>query len=173
MQATDDGLSVQELIETIKQAIKTANLSSTDLDRELRVASVRLTLNAVATRSLGGGLDFRIPFIGMPVKLGNKMTKQDTHTIRISLVPPDLIDRPELRGGDVESVLVDAINTIRAAVASAATGEDPFTLIDSSVDISFGVTATGAISLGVDGGLTNETTHTLTLGLAPMSRSLV
>lgn len=167
MHVTEDGVPIQELIETIKQAIKTANLSSTDLDRDLRVGSVRLTLNAVATRSLGGGLDFRIPFIGMQVKVNGKLTKQDTHRIDISLVPPDLKSRPELRDGDLGSVFADAINTIRTAVASAATGDDPFTLTASVVNISFAVTAEGGISLGADGGLTNELTHTLTLGLVP------
>jgi hypothetical protein len=76
VQVTDGSVPIQELIETIKQAIKTANVSSTDLDRDLRVGSVKLTLNAVATQSLGGSLDFRIPVIGMQVKLGSKLTKK-------------------------------------------------------------------------------------------------
>ena len=97
---------------------------------------MQLTLNAVATRSLGGGLDFRIPFIGMQVKVNGKLTKQDTHRIDISLVPPDLESRPELRDGDLGSVFADAINTIRTAVGSAATGDDPFTLTASVVNIS-------------------------------------
>jgi hypothetical protein len=167
VRVTEDGVPIQELIETIKQAIKTASVSSSDVDRDLRVGSVRIILNAVATRSLGGGVDFRIPFIGMPVKFGGKLTRQDTHEIDISLVPPDLKFRPELRDGDLGSVFVDAINTVRAAVASAAGGDDPFTLTDSKVDISFAVTAEGGISLGVDGGLASELTHTLTLGLVP------
>jgi Trypsin-co-occurring domain 2 len=167
MHVTEDGVPIEELIDTIKQAIKTASVSSTDLDRDLQVCSVQLTLNAVAIRSLGGGLDFRIPFIGMPVKLGSKITKQDTHAIDISLIPPDLKGRPELRDSDIESVFVDAITTIRTAVASAATGDDPFILTQSSVNISFAITAEGTISLGVDGGLSNELTHTLTLGLVP------
>lgn len=165
MHVTKDGVPIEELIDTIKQAIKTASVSSTDLDRDLQVRSVQLTLNAVAIRSLGGGLDFRIPFIGMPVKLGSKITKQDTHAIDISLIPPDLKGRPELRDSDIESVFVDAITTIRTAVASAATGDDPFILTQSSVNISFAITAEGTISLGVDGGLSNELTHKLTLGL--------
>lgn len=165
MRVSEDGVPIPELIETIKQAIKTANVSNTDLDRDLRVGSVQLTLNAVATRSLGGAIDFRIPFIGMQVKLGSQLTKQDTHRIDINLVPPDLKERPELRDGDLGSVFVEAINTIRAAVASAAPGDDPFTLTESSVNISFAVTAEGTISLGVGGELTNELTHTLALGL--------
>jgi len=167
MNVTEDGVPIQELIETIKQAIKTANISSIDLDRDLRVGSVQLTLNVVAIHSLGGGLDFRIPFIGMQVKVGSKLTKKDTHRIDISMVPPDLTDRPEVRDVDFGSVFVEAINTIRKAVTCAATGDDPFTLTESSVNISFGVTAEGTISLGVDGGLTNELTHTLKLGLMP------
>ena len=62
---------------------------------------------------------------------------------------------------------MDAIKTIRTAVASAATGDDPFTLTESAVNISFAVTAEGIISLGVDGGLTAGLTRTLTLCLVP------
>lgn len=52
---SEDGVPIPELIETIKQAIKIANVSSTDVDRDLRVGSVQLILNAVAVRSLGSG----------------------------------------------------------------------------------------------------------------------
>lgn len=166
VRVTEEGVPIQELIEAVKQAIRMANVSSTDLNRDLRVGSVQLVLNVLAVRSLGGSLDFCIPFIGMPVKVGGKVSRQDTHRIDINLVPPDLNDRPELRDG-VESVLADAISTIRTAVASAAAGDDPFTLTESSVKISFAVTSEGNISLGVDGGLANELTHTLTVSLVP------
>lgn len=165
MRVTEEGVPIPDLIQSIKQAIKTASISSTDADRDLRVGSVHLTLHAVATRSLGGGLDFCIPFIGMAVRLGGKLTRQNTQRIDIGLVPPDLANGPEVREGAIESVLADAISTIRATVAGAAAGDDPFTLTDSSVEISFAVTAEGIISLGVDGSLANELTHTLTLNL--------
>jgi hypothetical protein len=165
MNVSDDGVPIPELIKAIKQSIKIANVSNADTDRDLRVASVQLVLHAVATRSLGGSVDFRIPFIGMPVKVGGKLTKQDTHRIEINLVPPDLKDREELRESALESVFVDAITTIRAAIAAAEFGDDPFMLIGSSVIISFAVTAEGNISLGLDGGLDSELTHTLTLEL--------
>ncbi len=164
---TDEGVPVQELIATIKQAIRTAGVSSTDTGRDVRVASVRLVLNVMATRSLGGGVDFRIPVIGMPISIGGKVTTQDTHRIEIGLVPPDLAAQPEPREAGLGSVLADAIGTIRAAVASAATGDDPFVLTESRVDLSFAVTAAGTISLGVDGSLAHELTHTLCLTLVP------
>jgi hypothetical protein len=46
---------------------------------------------------------------------------------------------------------VEAIETIRAAVASAAGGDDPFVLNESTITISFAVTAEGTISIGVNG----------------------
>jgi len=166
MQVTEDGVPVQELIAAVKDAIKTANVSSTNADRDLRVGSVRLVLHTIATRSSGGGLSFTVPFIGMQFKLGGKITRHDTHEVEISLVPPPADgETEEVRG--IEEVLVEAVETIRAAVASAAGGDDPFILQDSSVTIEFGVTAEGYISIGVDGSLSDELTHTLVLGLVP------
>lgn len=166
MRVTDDGVPVQDLVAAIKEAIKTANVSSTDADRDLRVGSVRLVLHTIATRSSGGSISFTVPFIGMEFKLGGKVTRRDTHEVEINLVPPPG-DQPELRDGSLELVLVEAIETIRAAVASAAGGDDPFILEDSSVTIAFAVTSEGSISIGVDGSLSEELTHTLVLGLVP------
>ena len=50
-----------------------------------------------------------------------------------------------------------------------AEGEDPWVLLASTIDISFAITQTGTISLGVDGELSDEVTQTLRLGLAPGS----
>jgi len=171
VRVTEEGVPIQDLIQSVKHAIQDANISSADADRDLRVGSVHLILHAVATRSLGGRVEFCIPFIGMTVKLGKKVTTQDTHRIEIGLAPPDVASGREVREGDIDSVLADAISTIRTTVASAAEEPDPFTLTDSCVEISFAVTAEGAISLGVDGGLTDELTHTLTLKLTPVRRT--
>jgi hypothetical protein len=60
-----------------------------------------------------------------------------------------------------------AIETVRAAVASAAGGDDPFVLNDSTITISFAVTAEGTISIGVNGSLREELTHALVVSLVP------
>lgn len=167
MKVTDQGVAVPDVISDVKNAIREASVSAADENRDLRVSSVRLTLHALATRSIGGGLDFRIPFIGMPVKVGTKVTRSDTHKIEISLAPPAEPAGEEVREATLDTALVDAIETIRAAVASAAGGDDPFVLDDATITLSFVVTGEGEISIGVDGGLSNELTHTLTLGLKP------
>ena len=167
MKVTDDGVPVEALISVVKDAIKRAGISRTSQDRDLQVASVQLILDVVAAKTAGGGLDFRVPFIGMKLRVGGKVTSKDTHTIDITLVPPERRATRPVRGGDVEDALVNAIATVHAVMAQAAAGDDPWVLSASTIDIRFAITQTGTISLGVDGELTNEVTQTLRLGLAP------
>jgi Trypsin-co-occurring domain 2 len=166
MEITSQGVPVEELVTAVKDSIKQAGVSSSSDTRDLQVRSVQLTLHVVAIASAGGRLDFRVPFIGMKLSVGTKVTRQDTHTIEMTLVPPD---RTFAVRGDVEQALVDAINTIRRTMAAAAGGDDPFVLSEGTVEIAFAVTREGSISLGVTGDLSSEVTHTLRLGLEPAS----
>jgi hypothetical protein len=84
-------------------------------------------------------------------------------------VPPEDRDTRQVRGVEVEDVLVNAIATVREVMTKAAEGDDPWLLSAGTIDISFAITQTGVITLGVDGELANELTHTLRLGLAPES----
>jgi len=167
MKVTDEGVPVENLISVIKASIKRAGVSHTSPTQDLQVASVRLILEVVASKAAGGRLDFCVPFIGMKLRLGTKVTKKDTHTIDMILVPPK--ERPTRGGGEVEDVLVKAIATIRDVMTQAAEGDDPWVLSAGTIDISFAITQTGTISLGVDGELANELTQTLRLGLEPGS----
>ena len=166
MEVTDEGVPVQDLIAVIKDSIKKAGVSAASDTHDIRVASVRLILKVVASKSIGGGLDFRVPFIGMKFSTGGKVSTQDTHTIDIQLVPPPPDQERAVRG-DVEQTLVSAIATIRAVAASARAGDDPWVLSSGTVDISFVITKAGSISLGVEGELSHEVTHQLRLGLGP------
>jgi hypothetical protein len=164
MKATNAGVPVEELITAVKEGLRRAGVSRSSSQGDLRVESVQLVLQALASKTAGGELDFRIPFIGMKVRGGTKVTGQDTNTIDITLKPPDQPAR-RVRGGNVENALVDAITTIRAAMARAAAGPDRWDLSEGVVDISFGITKEGSISLGVKGELANEVTQTLRLRL--------
>lgn len=168
MKVTDAGVPVEALITAVKDAVKRAGVSRSSGQGDLQVETVQLVLQALASKSAGGGVDFWIPFIGMRLRAGAKVTGQDTHTIDMTLRPPDQPAR-KVRGGTVEDALVDAITTIRTAMIHAAAGDDPWILSDGIVDISFGVTRTGSISLGADGELANEVRHTLRLRLTPSS----
>jgi hypothetical protein len=167
MKVTDQGVPVDSLIGVVKDSIRQAGVSRTSQAKDLEVASVRLILDVVASKAVGGRLDFCVPFIGMKLQVGTKVTKKDTHTIDITLVPPEDQDTRQVRGGEVEDALVNAIATIRDVVTKAAEGDDPWVLSASTIDICFAITQTGSISLGAEGELANELTHTLRLELAP------
>jgi hypothetical protein len=168
VKVTEEGVPAQDVIAAVKLAIKKANVSATNEDRELRVSSVKLVLNALATRTVGGRLNFTVPFIGMPLRLGTKVTKSDTHEIEINLAPPGQDGGEEVREASLDLALADAIETVRTVVASTADGDDPFALNDAKITLTFAVSAEGEISIGIDGSLNNEVTHTLVLGLVPV-----
>jgi len=79
MEVSENGAAVDDVIGAVKDAIKIAGISSSNDNRDLRVTSVRLLLNTVASRTAGGGVDFRIPFLGMTLKIGGSLTTRDTH----------------------------------------------------------------------------------------------
>jgi hypothetical protein len=166
---TDEGVPLDDLVEAVKASVMRAGISRTSQAPDLRVASVQLTLKVVASSTVGGGLDFRVPFVGMKLKVGLKVTRHDTHTIDITLVPPEDAGRQVRGGQDVEEALVDAVAAIRAVTSKAAAGDDPWIMSEGTVDISFVITQAGTISLGIDGELSGELTHTLRLRLAPPS----
>lgn len=165
MNVSDDGIPVDDLVVAVKNAIKLANISSTNSDRDLRVASAQLTLHAVATATGGGGIDFRIPFLGMKLKIGGSVTRSDTHIIDITLIPADIGETYEIRDLEIETIVVDAVETIRTVMARAAGGDDPFFLKIGTVDLSFAIKKDGEITFGFNGELKNELTHTLRISL--------
>jgi len=167
MRVTPDGVAVEDLVAAVKKAVKLAGLSTTDTGRDLRVTAIQLSLATVASVTGGGKLEFTLPFLGMKVRFGRSITGKDTHNLDITLVPPDLVH--EVRDGDVEEVLVDAIETIRAVVARAVEGEDPFVLKESTVELSFVITEERSVSLGYFGEETDEVTHKLKLTLGTNS----
>lgn len=121
MKVTDEGVPVDTLISVVKDSVKRAGVSRTSPTMDLQVASVQLILDVVANKTAGGGVGFRVPFIGMKLSLGAKVTKKDTHTIDVTLIPPEEQATRQVRGGDVEEALVDAIATIcRVIVADDA-----------------------------------------------------
>lgn len=170
MEVTDTGVPVDSLIDAVKAAIVEAGISAADTGRALRVVSVQLVLTMLATTTAGAKFEFKIPFIGMPLTLGRAVTRSDTHTIDLTLVPPDLAPGHEIRDGDVDVVLVEAIETVTAAVERAAGGQDPFLLKESTVELTFAVTSAGRISLGLDAEAKDEITHKLKIALAPVAR---
>jgi Trypsin-co-occurring domain 2 len=167
MDVSANGITVDEVIGTVKNAIKLAGISASEDSRDLAVSSVQLTLNTVASYTAGGGVDFRVPFLGMKLTVGSTVSRRDTHTLDIVLEPKDLANQREVRDGDVETALVEAIETIRAVTARAITGDDPFILKQSTIELTFAITKDGSITLGFNGEFEDSVSHTLRISFSP------
>ena len=89
MKVTDEGVPVETLISVVKDSIKRAGMSRTSQDRDLQVTSVQLILDVVAGQNGRRRAGLPRPFIGMKLRVGGKVTSKDTHTIDITLVPPE------------------------------------------------------------------------------------
>lgn len=164
MDTSDTGVAVDEVVSAVQNVIRIASISGADEARDLRVTSIQLVLNAIATLTAGGGVDFRIPVLGMKLKFGGSVTRRDTHRIEITMVPPEM-QQHEIRDGAVETVLLDAIETIRNVIGRATDGDDPFILKVGTVELCFAVTKEGSIALGFNGELKDEIFHTLQMVL--------
>jgi len=70
-----------------------------------------------------------------------------------------------VRDQDVATVLAESISTIRAVLAQASDGNDPFSLKTSMVELNFAVTQNGSITLGFNGELQGQVSHTLQIGI--------
>jgi hypothetical protein len=160
MRLDNDGLAVEDLVTAVRRAAAVAGTGE-----DLVITGLELTLHAVAKREYGSKLEFRIPVIGMPVSFGSRVSRQDTHRIKVNLAPAAVVH--EVRGGEVEESLVQAISTIRAVVAAGAAGPDAFEHRSSEVELSFAVTDSGSIALVGTADLAGEVTHTLKLALGP------
>ena len=123
LEITENAL-IENISETaaILQSIRRAGVSSTSQTRDLQVASVQLILEVVASKTAGGGVDFRVPFIGMKLRVGAQVTKKDTHTIDMTLVPPDLLGQYETRDGEIETVLAQHAAVKECVVLARADG---------------------------------------------------
>jgi hypothetical protein len=156
---------VEDLVNEIKRSIEQADIGADD-SIDLRVTIVRLTLQTIATNTIGTKFEFRIPVVGMQLRLGRKIDAKDTHTIEVELAPGPP-DSHEVRSGEVSRTLVSAVKTIRSIMVNAARGDNPLSLRSGSVELSFVVSDEGTISIGLEGTMRDEITHTLRLELGP------
>jgi hypothetical protein len=124
---SDEGAPLDTQIEVIKASVKRGGISRTSKTRDLRVASIQLILEAIASNVARSGVDFRVPFIGMKLKLGGRVTKKpEGHShYRYHPSSPEDIGRQVRGGEEVEEALVNAIEAIRSVTSKAAEGDDP------------------------------------------------
>jgi hypothetical protein len=163
-----DVVDVEEVIQQVKQSIVNANLSD-ESDNDLVVTEVDLKLSVV--RKLEAGLDakWQVPVINKEIGAKASRSWSSTNTVEIVLKPPDIAGTAQSLSAkiDIGQDLANAIVLIRSAVQAGATGQPPFGLNKATVELAFGVSNDGSITLLATGEAEKSTTNTLKLSLGP------
>jgi len=168
-------LDAEDVIGKVKSAIKAANLSTSESTTDVFIVEVVVTLKVVRDLEAGGEARWKVPVIGLELGAHKGRKWSTSNIIELTLTPP----RPAAGEAqslvptvDLESDLPRAIRMVRATVVAAARDEPVFELRESTVEIAFGVTVTGGLSLVAKAEATADTTNTLKLTLSGPQRPL-
>jgi NTP-dependent ternary system trypsin peptidase co-occuring protein len=169
---------VEDVIGRVKEAIRQSNLAMPDSPTDLVVTALDLTLKVVTELGAGVQARFKVPWIGLELGAHTGRQWSTTNQIEISLEPP--IAYGEAQGllvADLGSDLARAISMVRSGIAAAAEGEPVFLLKNATVEIEFGVTRSGGLSLVATADAANASTQLLSLKLGrprrPIGKPLV
>ena len=171
MHVSSQRVSVQELIDSVKNAIRYTGLAVTSEGRKLQIRTVGLRLQTVIEHSDGVGLQFSVPVVGWTAGVDASREAVTTQTLELAFEPvvPPLLMRGAVT---VEQALVDGINALKGALQYAQIGDNPWNLLSGRVELEFVVTLQGSISLVVDRNKSQEGTQKLSLEIGPVSPSL-
>jgi hypothetical protein len=157
----DVGVQIDGIISKVKKAIREVERRS--YRSELGVKVEKLDLKLKTYNSKEGGIELKIPIVDAGLGLDGKISKEETQTIELTLVP---VEDVRLFGDEeIEENLVNLILGIENGIRNALVDPPKFKLQNASVELNFIVGSDGKISVVVKGGMTSETTHNLKLYL--------
>jgi hypothetical protein len=171
MQTADkaSSFSIEQVITQVKDAVRRANVAPRDTTT-LAITQLTVTLEVVQEFIGGANATFKVPVIGLDAGAKATYERSATSTITLNLEAPPLVQGsaqglvPKV---SISDDLVEAINVIRAGILAGATGTPKFEPKASTVELAFGVTKEGGLSLVASADRSKTTTNTLTLTLAP------
>ncbi|AKB28870.1 hypothetical protein MSSAC_2521 [Methanosarcina siciliae C2J] len=159
--AEDMGVQIDKIITKVKKAIREVEQRS--YRSEIGVKVEKLDLKLKTFNSKEGGLELKVPVVDLDLGLGGSISKEETHTIELTLIPVD--DTRLFRDMEIEDNLVDLIMGIEQGIKNALIEVPRFKLQKASVELNFVVNAAGEISLVAKGEKKIETTNNLKLYL--------
>ncbi|WP_440948422.1 trypco2 family protein [Methanosarcina sp. T3] len=155
------GIQIDKIISKVKKAIREVEQQS--YRSELGVKVEKLDLKLKTFNSKEGGLELKVPVVDLDLGLGGSISKEETHTIELTLIP---VDDTRLFGEeDIEDNLVELIMGIEQGIKNALVDAPRFKLQKASVELNFVVNAGGEISIVAKGEKEIETTNNLKLYL--------
>ena len=118
-----------------------------------------ITLKAVVTREIGGGLKIRIPFTDRKVGLDGKLDSAETQTISLTVVPAERLET--FAAKDFSESLVRALLEIERGLSEGINTEPRLLMKSGSVELQFVVGREGSIELVAKGEGRSESTHAI------------
>lgn len=157
----DIGVQIDTIISKVKKAIREVEQRSYRSDLKVKVEKLDLKLKTFNSKE--GGVELKVPVIDLDLGLGGNISKEETHTIELTLVP---VDDTRLFGEeDIEDSLVELIMGIEEGIKNALVEVPRFKLEKASVELNFIVSKSGEISIVAKGEKKLETTNNLKLYL--------
>jgi hypothetical protein len=141
-----------DLVHDIKMAIQNAQKQAPDILITKAECSLKTTLSKGPKGALKLG----------PVEIGGKYVRTEIQTLSLKLVP--ILSTVDLMS-PASDALTQGIAAISKAANDAASSEPRFGLDEATVDINFGVDASGSITVFGGGEVSDQNVHTLKLTL--------
>jgi hypothetical protein len=166
LEVSSESVAIRNLVEVVKASICEVQGAEEPRGGELVVASAELNLHVMMDTTVGGKVDVRVPVIGAHLRIGGRRVRHRMHTVRVQLVPEHHgRTRHDHGAGDLE--LVMALSAIRDLMEPGGEGGHAWSVAGGTVDVSFGVTEEGSISVGLNSDRSDEHVHSLQLELQP------
>jgi hypothetical protein len=140
------------LVHDIKTAIQNAQQETPDI----LITKAECGLKTTLSKGPKGGVKLG------PVEIGGKYVWTDIQTLSLTLTP---IPRVVELFSPASDALTQGIAAISMAANDAASSEPRFGMDEATVEINFGVDASGSITVFAGGEVSDQNVHTLKLTL--------
>ena len=146
-----DGARLESVVDSVREALNEAQTNNVAGFPALK--SVTIKLQTVASRSVGGQVQFLV------FSLGTRYTADAASTVELEMAPPKTSERESVAGGaELKDALAQAINLAKVGVLKASKGSPPLVMKNISIDVKFAVETQGSggatvtlVPLGLEG----------------------
>ena len=160
-----DGARLEAVVEAVRGSLNEAQTNNVAGFPALR--SVTIRLQTVASRSVGGQVQFLV------FSLGTRYTSDAASTVELEMVPPKTSEKETIVAGpELKDALAQAINLAKVGVLKASQGSPPLAMKKIAIDLKFGVETLGSggatvtlVPLGIEGSgkISREKVQTVSL----------
>jgi len=160
-----EGARLEAVVDAVREALNEAQTNNVPGFPPL--TSVTIKLQTVASRSVGGQVQFLV------FSLGTRYTADAASTVELEMVPPKTSEKESIAAGQqLKDALAQAIDLAKVGVLKASKGSPPLVMKNISIDVKFGVETQGSggatvtlVPLGIEGSgrISREKVQTVSL----------